>query len=261
LVALEMTSTLRRLAAAVALAAAAAALSPVALPAAQARAAPKAQLGYTREAQRVLAAARAASGGAAWNLLRGWHETGHQGAQPYEAWFDTLRYGMRIETRDAAGAVSAEGFNGQGFWRIASTGQSSGVDDRAEVARARTAAFLGASGYFYTGRFDAHGELAGVRRAHGHAYDVVRVQPWDGAPCELWFDRASHLLARIVDRSGPQPVTTELSDYRAVGPIRVAFHVTVQGPGPAAVLDRHLDAVVFSAPDRALFSLPRTDGQ
>jgi hypothetical protein len=255
LVALEMTSTLRRLAAALALAAAAA------LPSAgQARPKPALQ-GYSRDAQRVLAAARAASGGSGWNLLRGWHETGHEGAQHYEAWFDTLRYGMRIETRDAAGAVSAQGFNGQGFWRISPAGQSSGVDDRAEVAQARTAAFLGASGFFYTGRFDAHGELAGVRQAHGRAFDVVRVQPWDGAPCELWFDRASHLLARIVSRSGAQAVTTELSDYRKVGPIRVAFHVTVQGPGPAVTQDRRLDAVVFSVPDRALFSLPRTDGQ
>jgi hypothetical protein len=248
-----MTSTLSRLVAAVVLVAAA-------LPAAaQARPATKAPQGYSREAQRVLAAARAASGGSGWNLLRGWHETGHENAQPYEAWFDTLRYGLRIETRDAAGAVSAQGFNGQGFWRISPAGQSSGVDDRAQVEEARTAAFLGARGYFYTGRFDAHGELAGVRQAHGRAYDVVRVQPWDGAPCELWFDRVSHLLARIVDRAGPQAVTTELSDYRRVGPIQVAFHVTVQGP--AVTQDRRLDAVVFSAPDRALFSLPRTDGQ
>jgi hypothetical protein len=206
-------------------------------------------------------AARAASGGAGWNLLRGWHETGHDGARPYEAWFDTLRYGMRVETQDAAGAVSAEGFNGQGFWRIAPGGQSSGVDDRAQVAQARTAAFLGASGFFYTGRFDAHGELVGVRQAHGQAFDVVRVQPWDGAPRELWFDRRTHLLGRIVDRSGPQAVTTELSDYRRVGPVRVAFHVVVQGPGPGVAEDRRLDSVVFSSPDRALFSLPRTDGQ
>lgn len=212
--------------------------------------------GYSAAAQAVLVQARAAQGGKAWNLLRGWHETGHQGPVAYEAWFDILRYGMRLEAHEPAG-VAIQGFNGQGYWRIEPSGAVVPVDDHTAVEQARTAAFLGARGYFYTGRFDAHGESLGVRQAGGRSFDVVSVQPFDGKPRELWFDRKSHLLARIVDRSGPQPVTTELSDYRRVGPIRVAFHVTVRGPG-AAVEERQLDAVVFTPPDRAIFSLPRT---
>jgi len=251
-----MTSLFRTLSVAVGLALACAAATAEAASHSRARPAQ----GYSAAAQAVLVQARAAQGGKAWNLLRGWHETGHMrsggGSVAYEAWYDILRYGMRLEAHEPSG-VAIQGFNGQGYWRIEPSGAVVPVDDRTAVEQARTAAFLGARGYFYTGRFDAHGELLGVRQARGQAFDVVSVQPFDGKPRELWFDRWSHLLARIVDRSGAQPVLTELSDYRRVGPIRVAFHVTVRGPG-AAVEERQVDAVVFTPPDRAIFSLPRT---
>ena len=97
-----------------------------------------------------------------------------------------------------------------------------------------------------------------MRQTRGHTFDVLNVHPWDASPRELWFDRRTHLLGRIVDRSGPQPITTELSDYRRVGPIQVAFHVTVQGaPGAVGAHDRQLDSVVFAPAERDLFSLPR----
>ena len=54
-------------------------------------------IGYSPAAQRVLAQARQAAGGSGWNLLRGWHETGHSDGVRYEAWIDPLRYGLRVE--------------------------------------------------------------------------------------------------------------------------------------------------------------------
>lgn len=250
-----MTSLARKLARAAGLALACAAA--IALPAQAAHARGGGQIGYSAGARQVLDRARAASGGAGWNLLRGWHETGHQGAQRYESWFDPLRYGMRVETHEAAG-LRVHGYNGQGDWQILPSGETTGVEDRHAVAETRTAAFMGAVGYFYPGRFDAHGESLGVRQSGGRAFDVVNVVPWGGTARELWFDRHSHLLSRIVDRSAPQPVTTELSDYRRVGPIRVAFHITVSGPASAPGQQRILDSVVFTPADRAMFSLPRT---
>jgi hypothetical protein len=217
------------------------------------------QQGYTRDAQRVLAQARAASGGAGWSLLRGWHESGRQGGLPYESWSDTLRYGLRVEIHEPTG-VRVYGFNGQGAWRIATDGQTAGIDERAATGEIRTEAFLAAQGFLYPGRFDAHGEFLGVRQARGHSYDVLNVQPWDASPRELWFDRRTHLLGRIVDRSGPQPITTELSDYRRIGPIQVAFHTTIQGAaGPLGGRDRQVESIVFTPADRALFSLPRPE--
>lgn len=250
-----MTGTLRKLAIAAALALASVAPSAQAAPKKA-----KVQQGYTAAAQQVLARARAATGGSGWSLLRGWHETGHQGGQIYERWFDTLRYGMRIETRGPEG-VSVRGFNGQGAWKIAPSGVSTPVDDPAAAAEIRTEAFLGASGYLYIGRFDAHGEIVSPRQPAGRSFDVVNVQPWSGAARQLWFDRKTHLLGRVVDRSGSQVLTTELSDYRRIGPVRVPFHAVTRGADSAVIEDRQADSIVFTPPDRALFSLPRTDGR
>lgn len=217
--------------------------------------------GYSRSAEEVLAEARKASGGAGWNLLRGIHVAGRElrpgGDVRFETWVDPLRYGMRTETHEAAG-VRIQGFNGQGDWQILPDGRTIAIDDHAAVDKLRTETFLAAGGVFYTSRFEAHGELIGVKSSGGKSFDVLNVEPWGGAPRELWFDRSTHLLARIVDRTGGQPVTTELSDYRRVGPVRIAFKTVVRGPG-AAVQERQLDSVTFAPADRSLFSLPRTD--
>jgi hypothetical protein len=245
-----MTAPMLKLALAAALAGPLLALSP-----AHAARHPAA-IGYSRDAERVLAEARAAAGGNGWYMLRGWHETGHVGGVPYERWLDPLRFGLRVEVRDPAG-LRVEGFNGQGDWTIPAPGAAPLTGDEAATARARGEAFFGVYGFFYAARFDAHGQVLGVRQAGGRSYDVIDAKPYGGDARQLWFDRKTHLLARIVDRTGPEPVTVELSDYRKVGPVRVAFRETVVGAaGPPRV--RQIDSLVFAPSDRGLFSLPRT---
>ncbi|HEX7884645.1 MAG TPA: hypothetical protein VF474_01595, partial [Phenylobacterium sp.] len=100
----------------------------------------------------------------------------------------------------------------------------------------------------------------GVRRSEGRRFDVVKVQPNGGAPRELWFDRRTGLLGRMADRSGPQPTTVELGDYRRVGPMMVPFRITTVGGGLARPAERVLQAVEFKPADRAIFSLPRPKG-
>jgi hypothetical protein len=80
---------------------------------------------------------------------------------------------------------------------------------------------------------------------------VVEVKPWSGAARQLWFDRATHLLARMVEADGP---TYELSDYRKVGPVRVPFRIALVGD-PART--RQVDTLTFVPADREMFSLPR----
>lgn len=216
--------------------------------------------GYSPAAQRVLTKARAAAGGSGWNLLRGWHETGRANGVAYEAWLDPLRYGMRVETREADG-LHVHGFNGGGDWRIAPGGQTSGADIRGIISRTRTDAFFDVHGYFYPGRFDARGEYLGVRRFQGRRFEVVMVKPWAAEPRELWFDARTHLLARMVDRAGPRPVAVQFSDYRKVGPVRLAFRTWTEGPGGAPTNVRQVESVSFPPVDRNLFSLPRRQAE
>jgi len=210
--------------------------------------------GYSRTAQKVLAQARAAAGGAAWNRLRGWHEVGRRDGLRYEAWLDPLRYGMRVETREPAG-VAVRGFNGLGDWAITPSGAVTGIDVTKQVSQARTEAFYDVHGYFYPGRFDARGESLGVRRLQGRAYEVVMVKPWGAHPRELWFDARTHLLARMIDRSGAKPSVMSFSDYRKVGQVKVAFRIASEDGGPV----REIESLDFAPVDRARFSLPRPD--
>jgi len=212
----------------------------------------QAGVGYSPAAQQVIDQARAAVGGAGWNQLRGWHETGRRDGRRYEVWLDPVRYGLRVETHEPAG-LDVHGFNGGGDWRISPTGQVTGADVRTLVSQARTEAFFETHGYFYPGRFDARADLVGVRSHNGRSFDVVRVKPWGGTARELWFDRATHLLIREVDRSGAKPTALAFSDYRKVGPIRVAFRITDEATSQV----REREAVDFAPVDRSRFSLPR----
>jgi hypothetical protein len=213
--------------------------------------------GYSRQAQQVLNRARDAAGAKGWEYLRGWHETGREispvgGAVAYEAWYDPVRYGLRVERRDAAGR-DTHGFNGLGAWRITAAGQVSGTDAAAAVSQARTEAFYAVQGFYFSGRFDAAGRYVGVRRQGGKSFEVVEVKPWNGEARELWFDRKTGLLARETGRG----VTTEFSDYRKIGPVRVAFHAVIDDGTPAGRRERVVEGVDFRPADRALFSLPR----
>jgi hypothetical protein len=208
--------------------------------------------GYSRQAQQALNRARASAGGQGWDYLRGWHETGREGAVAYEAWYDPVRYGMRVE-RQAAGGKDVHGFNGLGAWRITAAGQVSGTDAAGAVAQARSEAFYGVSGFYFSGRFDAAGRYVGARRLGGRSFEVVEVKPYGGEAHELWFDRRTGLLARATARG----VTTEFFDYRKVGPLKVAFRVTTEDGTPGGRRERMIEAVDFRPVDRALFSLPR----
>jgi hypothetical protein len=211
---------------------------------------------YSPAAKQVLANARAAAGGSRWNAVRGWRESGTRDGMAYDHWVDPLRYGVRLETREAAG-LRVQGFNGAGVWQITPQGQVSGVEDRLSLARARTDAFLAAYGFFFPSRYAARGEYLGVRQSAGRSFDVVTVQPLGGLSQELWFDRRTRLLGRIVDRSGGRAVTTELSDHRKAGAITLPYRQSLEsGDGPAKV--RQARTITIGAADRALFSLART---
>lgn len=213
--------------------------------------------GYSREASRVIASARQAAGGVrAWNQLTGWRETGVlDGGVRYERWLDPLRYGMRLETTEPNGR-HIRGFNGQADWHVLPGGQQTGADDRASLSRAKTQAFIDGWLFFYPGRFDATGAYVGVRASEGRVYEVVRVEPYGGAPRELWFDRRTHLLGRIVDRTGPRAITVNVLDYRKVGPILIAHRYEPEPYSPPGTPRRQIDSITFAAADRTLFSLP-----
>lgn len=207
-------------------------------------------------AQQVLDRAREASGGArGWNTLRGLHETGQDGGVRYERWTDPLRYGDRTETHTPAGK-HVQAYNGAAEWRILPSGTITGSVEPMVVAKVRSEAFFGAYAYYYPSRFDLRSSHIGSREARGRTYDVVRMQPAGGRPRELWFDRGTGLLGQVVEEVDGKTLTTEISDYRKVGPVTTPFRYVTYGGDLKAPRERKVEKIDFRPADRALFSLP-----
>lgn len=206
---------------------------------------------YSAAAQRVLNQARSVSGGPGWNTIRGIHETGRRGGVRYESWRDPVRYGQRIETYEAAGKRT-RAFNGAAQWEILPTGQTTGADDPMTVARARSESFFNSFGYYFPSRYDIRTAYVGVRKQGERTFDVIIVRPAGGLPREMWFDKRTSLLARIINRNGPAPTTTEILDYRRVGAVMAPHKYVTDG------VERTVEAIDFRAADRDTFSLPYT---
>ena len=210
-------------------------------------------------AVQVIERARAVTGGAAaWGRVRGLSETGELSGRAYRRVVDPIRYGLRVETADAAGRVLLQGYNGAGEWRILANGAITGSAARQDLAEIRSDAFFAAYGYYFPGRFDRRMSLVGVPRQDGRTFDVVRVEPAGGEPRELWFDRRTGFLGMIVDDTGPRRGRTELSDWKRVGGVMLPFTARTYGGGREQTERLSISAMTFDAPDRTVFSLPST---
>lgn len=218
-----------------------------------------AQAQYAPDAVRVMERAKAASGGKAWARVAGLHEVGVEGGFRYERWADPLRFGIRTDVGTPAGRV-VRGYNGAGAWSLHPTDALAAAEPAPNMAAARAEAYVAGYGYFSRSRFDARASYVGVRQADGRSFEVVRAHPNGGEPRELWFDRKTGLLGRIVDPVGKAPRTVEVSDYRRVGGVMVPFRFVTFGGGLAKPVERVLEAVDLKPVPREVFSLPRPAG-
>jgi hypothetical protein len=207
------------------------------------------------DAAAVIAAAKAAAGGSAWDRLGGWDETGVHGGASYETKIDPHGYGL-VTTTIRNGATVAGGYNGVVAWSTDPDGKTQIFSDPAQLADARGTAYGGVYAFFLPDRFPAAFSYLGEKRADGGDFDVVRIQPTASKPMDIWVDRATHLVARTVDNSGPVPLTVRLSDFRTVDGVKVPFHQVMSAGDPAS--DQTLDVTsIQTAPiPRAAFDPP-----
>jgi hypothetical protein len=102
-------------------------------------------------------------------------------------------------------------------------------------------------------RFPAVFRLLGPRDHQGRRYDVVAVTPEGGDDAELWVDRETHRVARMV--AGPEQA--ELSDYRVFSGVCTPT-LGRQGDGdPAHTIVLHVERVETGPVDPARFAPPQ----
>lgn len=182
--------------------------------------------GAQTDPKEILARAKQASGGEAWDAIRSTHTRakvkvgGLEGTA--EEWEDT-RTG-RFAGRFQLGVVSgAHGFDGTTLWTQDSSKQVKAEEGGNEREGGANQAYRGSLAFWFPERWLAGLEFAGRQEEGGRKFLVVRITPEGGRPFDIWVDEATHLFDRVVEKEALATQTTFYSDYREVAGVKVPF--------------------------------------
>lgn len=210
------------------------------------------------KAEAIVAAAKRATGGAAWDRPQGCVERGTHadGAVTYLTRFSLRDYGMRTDG-ERGGTTRSMGFDGKVRWQAIGPGTVEIGADAASVQEAIVTNYLSVNGFFFPDRFPASFDSVRSATEGARRFDVVAITPRGGRPLEIWFDGYTHLIRRVVDTLGSPAIRVEAGDYRrGAGGLMVAYRLEVFGPD-GAVMDRGAVASFRCGPiDRAVFAPP-----
>jgi hypothetical protein len=182
------------------------------------------------KAEQIIAASKAAMGGAAWDQIKTWHETGKVSAGglegSYESWsdFPDVRTAGVFKMGPEKGS---QGWNGKEAWSTDSSDQLRVETSQASIAAAIKGAYQAAHAFYFADRYPAELKYSGVKDDDGKPCDVIVVQPKDSDPFEAWFEQSTHYLVKTVDLTGEQPQTTFFSDFRPLNGVTIPFKARV----------------------------------
>jgi hypothetical protein len=220
----------------------------------------------------VLADALAASGGDAWRAVRCLEIVGQLrvgGLQgPFRQAIDLA--GGRFAITFSLGAHAfAGGFDGLHGWQRSPNGEVLVQDSDAALRAAATDAWLHARGWWFVPRWPAQMALLERVVEEEAAFDVIRCLPAGGQSVDLWFDAASHRLARVVQEVLGKPSVKRFDDYREVQGLWLPFRTTSGGGDPRfdrvneveeVTLDGALPQSAFLAPLQQVDDVVFVDG-
>lgn len=208
---------------------------------------------------KILADARNACGGAAWDRIAGWHERGRisipgHAEGSYEEWSAITSLAMAMRTEPGGAPVNHVGTDGTISWRVLPGGA---VDAGPPTGPSRLHlrdAYLSNFAYFQPVRFPATVTAGDPRTIGATVYDVVSLRPGGVEAFDLWIDRTSHRVARIV--VGNQ--VAELRNYRSVSGV-CAPTLAIQTDGnPAHTTTLDIDSVDTAPVPKAVFAPPKS---
>ncbi len=196
----------------------------------------------------VLAKAKEASGGAAWDRIT---HVAYQGALEAGGMKGTLEElecvsdGRNLARYDLGAIKGASGFDGSTGWTQDGTG-----DVRLEpVEHPGVENYWRMRAFWFPSRCKAAFQHLGVREGHFH---VLSITP-EGAttPFELWVDGQTWLPDRLVKTEGSETETTFFQDYREVAGVKLPFRITTPKADPSQVTRTQYTSVTVNGPLQA----------
>ncbi len=186
--------------------------------------------------QQLLARAKAASGGAAWDRIPSIRSAGTLDTSGLKGTFETLedlRSGAHVERFDLGVQRGADGFDGRSAWVEDAAGHVYPQGGEARRRQAVDEAYLACRGYWFPSRWPADVAWMGDRKEAGRTFQVLQIEPLGGQPFEFWLDAATGLPDRTVvfDAEGGRQIT-RFADYRDVKGLKLPFAIR-EGDGQA----------------------------
>jgi|HubBroStandDraft_1064217.scaffolds.fasta_scaffold00252_12 hypothetical protein len=213
-------------------------------------------------ADALLAAAKAATGGSAWDQIVTWHESGRLETAglvgTYEEWIDLPA--ARLAASSRLGALStSRGWDGTQSWTTDSSGQVRVESAGDAVAENRQQIYAATLAFWYPERMPAERIYVGERQADGVGYDAVEITPAGAEPLELWIERRTHRITRSVQLTGDHPETQIFSDFRAIAGVTVPYRTrTTTGQAKFDVVSTTTLAAVNETIAPGRFAAPPT---
>jgi hypothetical protein len=176
----------------------------------------------------ILAKAKSATGGAAWDRFASQHGkvrifSGGRTAD-VERWVD-IKGGRSYLTYEFGDTKGVQGFDGSRAW--SREGDAPARTEISTVSRelAVNAAYRDRLAFWFPER--ARGKIEYKERASigVTGYDVVRITPEGGRPFDFWINRDTGLIDRLVEPEAVETRTETYSDFREVQGVKVPFRV------------------------------------
>jgi PDZ domain/Aspartyl protease len=174
----------------------------------------------------VLARAKEASGGKAWDAVATRHVRArlHVGGLDGSAEsIEDVRTGHHALHYSLGPLKGAEGFDGTTAWTQDASGQARAEESEDARLGAADEAYRTALAFWYPQRWPAQIESLGRREDGPRRFDVLRITPRGGRPFELWIDAASGLFDRVVETGAIDTRTAFFSDFREVDAVKLPF--------------------------------------
>ncbi len=180
------------------------------------------------KAQTVIEAAKRATGGKNWDTAAGCHEEGSRaGGITYTIRFSLEKYGMRLDSQ-RGGNVRSMGYDGKVMWQ--SMGDKADIRaDPESLKEAKLTNYLSINGFFFPNRFPATFKYLREEAAAGRKFDVLEITAEGTRPLEIWFDRRTHLIDKVIDTQATPPVTVVASTHRRFGSLLITDKLIVTG--------------------------------
>lgn len=177
-------------------------------------------------AKEILAKAKEASGGAAWDGVSSFHTKANIKvgglAGPVESWEDVIA-GRYFSTFELGAFTGAQGFDGKTIWSQDSSKQARADEGGDAREGAMNDAYRRSMAYWFPQRWEGQIEEPVEKQQDGRKFYVIKITPQGGRPFEIWVDAASYLIDRTVEKTALETRTTYFSDYREISGVKIPF--------------------------------------